>query len=136
MVISDDTGWRAFISFIQEYFSFEFMDLDKQYKNKIIEEVLLNNQEYITKEDVMAEDLCDRCGECCRTLHCPHFDYDTNLCPRHDNQLMNLCREYPWGGEFGIQPLTLNCRYQTRFFIKWFTLYFEKAMEIKEGNNE
>lgn len=136
MVLKKDEGWRLFVDFIQEYFSFEYTELSSTYKNEIIEQVLLNNQKYITKEEVMAQDFCDKCGKCCRDIHCPYFDYETNLCPRHDNQLMDLCREYPYSGEFGIQPLTLSCRYQSRFFINWFDNYFRKVVELKEEKNE
>lgn len=135
MVIDENSGWRAFISFIQEYFRFEFPELDEEYKNKTIEEILLHNNNYITKEEVMAEqDLCSKCGRCCRTLHCPYFDYDTNLCTRHNNQLMDICREYPYSGEYGIQPLSLNCGYQKKFFLRWFTKFFSKVVEMNEEN--
>lgn len=136
MAFTEDEGWRLFVNFIQEYFSFEYPELPKKYKDEIIKEVLLNNSKYITAEDVMSEDFCDKCGKCCRDIHCPYFDYETNLCPRHDNQLMDLCRTYPYSGEFGIQPLTLSCRYQSRFFINLFDKMFAKVIELKEGKND
>lgn len=136
MAITQYTGWRAFIDFMQEYFAHEFPELSRNYKNEVIETILLNNEQYITKEEIMAEqDLCSKCGRCCRTLHCPHFDYENNLCTRHDNQLMDICREYPWGGEYGVQPLSLNCGYQKKFFLRWFMTYFEKVIELKEVKN-
>lgn len=126
MVLDEDSGWRLFVSFVQEYFSFEFPELSKEYKNKVIKNILVNNQNYITKEEVMSnQDLCSKCGRCCETLHCPYFDEDQSLCSRHDNQLMDICREYPWSGDFGIQPLTLNCGYQKKFFLQWFYNYFK-----------
>jgi len=137
MVIDNDSGWRAFISFIQEYFRFEFPELDEQYKNKVIEQILLNNGNYITKEEVMRDqELCSKCGVCCRSLHCPYFDEQTNLCTRHDNQLMPICREYPYSGEYGIQPLSLNCGYQKKFFLQWFMRYFKKVLELKREKDD
>lgn len=126
------TSSKKFIEWFQEFYSHEFLMLPKESKNKIIEEVLLNNGQYITKEEVVHFDACNKCGRCCRNQHCLDFDKETNLCTRHDNPIHDLCIEYPWSGELGIMPLYLDCHYQVAFFVHFFDWYFQEIIKEDE----
>lgn len=127
------TSLEIFISWFKEYYRHEYFELPVDYKNFWIEEILKNNGQYITKEMVTDFDNCAQCGECCKNQRCPDWDSETKLCTRHDDPIHEFCREYPWGGEFGIAPLTLNCVYMTSFFVNFFNAFFEK--QIKNGEN-
>ena len=130
----EKTGTRATVSFFKEYYMHEFPQLSKEFKDDSIEYIIYNNVNIFTKEQVMNFDGCNQCGTCCRELHCEYHDNETNLCTRHDNQLMDLCRTYPWGGdEYGIYPVLLNCKYTTRLFKNFFDKYFQKAVEMQGG---
>ena len=118
-----------FISFFEEYYSHEFLDLPQDFKMHWIKEIIINNGAYLKKEDVLNFDGCIRCGRCCQSQHCLDWDPETKLCTRHDNPIDDLCIEYPWTGELGIAPLTLNCRYQVSYFISFFDDFFEKEVE-------
>lgn len=118
-----------FISFFEEYYSHEFLDLPQDFKMYWIKEIIINNGAYLKKEDVLNFDGCIRCGRCCQSQHCLDWDSETKLCTRHDNPIDDLCIEYPWTGELGIAPLTLNCRYQVSYFISFFDDFFEKEVE-------
>lgn len=118
-----------FISFFEEYYSHEFLDLPQDFKMYWIKEIIINNGAYLKKEDVLNFDGCIRCGRCCQSQHCLDWDPETKLCTRHDNPIDDLCVEYPWTGELGIAPLTLNCRYQVSYFISFFDDFFEKEVE-------
>ena len=120
-----------FINFFKEYYSHEFDWVEKKEKDYWIEKVLKNNSEYITKEEVMNFDGCIQCGNCCKSQHCPDWDSETKLCTRHDNPIHRFCKEYPWGGEYGIAPLTLNCRYQISFFIMFFDNFFRGVFDAQ-----
>ena len=111
-----DTGTQATISFFQEYYMHEFPELSKKFKDYSIEYIIKNNAQIFTKEYVMAYDGCVQCGLCCRDFKCPHHNPKTNLCTRHDDQIMDLCRTYPWSGDLGIYPVLINCRYTINFF--------------------
>lgn len=118
-----------FISFFEEYYSHEFLDLPQDFKMYWIKEIIINNGAYLKKEDVLNFDGCIRCGRCCQSQHCLDWDPETKLCTRHDNPIDDLCIEYPWTGELGIAPLSLNCRYQVSYFISFFDDFFEKEVE-------
>lgn len=120
---------NIFLDWFKEYYQFEFMELSEEFKNKTIEEILLNNFKYITKKQVIDFDGCTKCGRCCEQQHCLDYDKETKLCTRHDNPIDDLCKEYPWTGEFGIAPLTLNCPYQVAFFISFFDQYFQDYID-------
>ena len=121
-----------FLEWFKEYYHDEFPDIPNETKDQFIEEILLNNSEYITKYEVMDFDGCIRCGECCKLQHCSFWDEETKLCTRHDDPISYLCTEYPWGGDAGIAPLLLNCRYQVSFFI----FYLDRFFEILSKNRE
>ena len=131
----EKTGWRAFLSWTKEYYHHEFKQLDNKYKDSIIEEVLMNTSYYFSREDVLAENLCSKCGLCCRELHCVYHDYETHLCTRHDNQESKVCGIYPWDDDIGF-ILTLNCGYQKKYVIKFFNNFFTMVLKMKEGQNE
>lgn len=120
-----------FIDWFKEYYRHEFLNISRELKEEAIEEVLLNNAQYISKQEVLDFDGCIRCGECCKIQHCKLWDPKTKLCTNHDNQISFLCREYPWTGELGIAPLLLNCRYQVSFFIN----FFDKLFKILEEDD-
>lgn len=119
-----------FLNWFKEYYQFEFTNLSVEFKNHWIEEILTKNSKYITKKDVIDFDGCIKCGRCCEAQGCLDYDSETKLCTRHDNPIDNLCREYPWTGELGIAPLTLNCAYQVTFFLSFFDDFFQN---IEEG---
>lgn len=122
-----------FLQWFKEYYFHEFTELSIEFKNNWIEEILLNNQNYITKEMVMDFDGCVMCGRCCKSQGCLDYDEETKLCTRHDDPIHDVCKEYPWSGEFGIAPLLLNCRYQVSFFINFFDNFFEEKMKGVEN---
>lgn len=119
-----------FIDWFKEYYTYEFTELDKSFKDEQIEEVLLNNSKYITKEMVINHDGCVKCGICCSNQHCNYYDSNTKLCTIHDNPIHELCKTYPWTGEdLGIAPLTLNCEYQVSFFVWYLDNFFQEVIE-------
>lgn len=131
----ENTGWRAFIKWIKEWYRFEFTELPVEYKNQAIDLVLHNTENVFTREDVLAENLCVKCGLCCEEIGCIHHDKETHLCTRHDNQESDVCKLYPWDDDVGF-ILTLNCGYQKKFFIKYFDKLFTKALEMRENNGK
>lgn len=127
------TSLEIFIEWFKEYYTHEFLDIPKDFKDFWIEKILLNNGEYLKKEDVLNFDGCIKCGRCCENQHCLDWDRETRLCTRHDNPIHQLCKEYPWTGELGIAPLSLNCRYQTAYFISFFNDFFEEYRREKDA---
>lgn len=120
-----------FVKWFKEYYYHEFPNLSTDFKNKIIEEVIYNNQKYITLQMVLDADACTKCGRCCEGQHCLDYDKKTKLCTRHDDPIHEFCINYPWGSEeFGIAPVTLNCQYMVKVFIQYFDDYFAN---LKEG---
>lgn len=124
------SSFSAFLQWFKDYYANEYLDIDREFKNKCIEEVLSNNAKYITKQMVLNFDGCSMCGCCCVNQYCPHVDTN-GLCTRHDNPISEMCKEYPWGGDMGIAPLLLYCDYQVRFFIQYFNELFDEI--LKEG---
>ena len=124
-----ETSYQKFIKWFCEFYTHEFPMLSKDWKDEVIQEVLTHNNKYITKEEVINFDACNKCGRCCRNQRCPDFDSETNLCTRHDNPIADVCREYPWSGDLGIMPLYLDCHYQVSFFVNYFDNFFKKAVE-------
>lgn len=133
----ENTGWRAFIKWFKEWYSFEFMELSQDFKNQSIDLVLHNTHNIFTTEDVLAENLCTKCGLCCEEIGCIYYDKETHLCTRHDNQISEVCGLYPWDEDIGF-ILTLNCGYQKKFFINYFDSLFKKAIEmgVEDGEKE
>lgn len=129
MDFESTTSNQKFIWWFQEFYSHEFLNISKEFKDNKIYEILSNNAKYITKEEVMNFNACIKCGNCCRNQHCLDFDSETNLCTRHDNPIHDLCIEYPWTGELGIMPLYLDCHYQLAFFVHFFDEYFKEVEE-------
>lgn len=126
------TSLDLFVQWFQEYYSHEFPEYSRDFKNYWIEKIILNNGDYIEKEFVERHDFCDRCGQCCMDQfnECEYFDKETKLCKVHDNQPWSICKDYPYGAADLIGPLTLNCKYMVRIFIEYldsfFTLYKEE----------
>lgn len=127
----EKTGWRAFISFMKEYYHHEFKELDNDYKDKMIEEVLINNKDFFNREDVLSENLCTKCGLCCREIGCVYHDRKTNLCTRHNNQESKVCSTYPWDDDVGF-ILSLNCGYQKRYVIGFFDRFFKTVVNMRD----
>lgn len=123
------SSFSLFLDWFIEYYQFEFEELSIDFKKKYIEKVLSNNGEYITKEQVMEFDGCVKCGRCCREQGCLDYDNKTKLCTRHDDPISHLCKEYPWTGDLGITPLTLDCRYQVSFFVSFFDNFFQFCID-------
>ena len=130
-----DTGWRAFISWVKEWYHYEFPELSNEYKDEVIDYVLKNNEKVFTKQMVLSENLCDKCGRCCEEILCPYYDKETHLCTRHDNQESKVCYLYPWDDEVGF-ILTLNCGYQKNFVLKYFNDFFKRAIEMRCNNGK
>ena len=116
---------QLFCTWFKEYYSHEFPNLSTDFKNNTIEEVIYNNQKYISKQMVLDIDACNQCGRCCEGQRCLDYDEETKLCKRHDNPIHEFCINYPWGSEeFGIAPVTLNCNYMVKVFLAYFDDYF------------
>lgn len=128
----ENSGWRLFLRYFQDFYTYEFEELSKEYKDEVIEYVLMNNSEVFNRADVLKENLCVKCGRCCRELDCPYLDDKTNLCTIHDNPEAKVCKEYPWDDEIGF-ALTLNCGYQKRFVKKYLDNYFTTAIKLMRG---
>lgn len=123
---------QMFIDWFKEYYSHEYPKLSQEEKDYWIEEILMNQTQYITKSDVKQFDGCVMCGRCCRNQRCPHV-LENGLCERHDNPIDQLCIDYPWtGDDLGIAPLTINCKFQVSFFIDFFDIFFKETSEDKE----
>lgn len=131
----EHTGWRAFISWVKEWYHYEFTELSNEYKDNAIEYILRNNADIFTKEMVLAENLCEKCGRCCEEIGCPHYHQDIHLCSRHNNQESEICRLYPWDNDVGF-ILTLNCGYQKKFVLKYFDIFFQKAIDMRCNDGE
>ncbi len=132
MTFEPKTSSQKFIWWFQEFYSHEFLSLSKEFKNDKIHEILSNNAQYITKEEVMNFDACNMCGRCCEAQGCLDFDIITKQCTRHENPIHELCKEYPWTGEMGIAPLLLDCHYQVAFFVNFFDKYFQKIIDEED----
>ena len=80
---------------------------------------------------------CCQCGYCCRTMHCPDFDENTNLCTSHDEQRWVICQTAPFGDpDFGLLlNLGINCTYLTAFLVDYLNKVFDKAMEMKSNES-
>lgn len=130
----EKTGWRFFRKQMVEYYTYEFKELPIEYKEKAIDYVIENNAQIFTREFVLAENLCHRCGLCCKEIGCPDLDRETNLCTKHNNQNTEMCYEYPWS-DVGL-VLTYNCGYQRDIFIRYMDMYFKKSIELMRGKNE
>ena len=124
---------KRFIKWFQDYYRNEYTEIPSDIKDEWIEEIVMNNNQYITKEMVMENNFCSKCGECCRSQRCPHVS-PNGLCAIHDKPISFMCEEYPWGGDLGIAPLVLNCDYQVIFFVQFFDNFFDKM--LKEGSYE
>lgn len=131
----EDSGWRLFISYFKEFYHYEFEELSNEYKDRVIEHILINNKDIFSREDVLKENLCSKCGLCCRELVCPHLDTETNLCTIHDNPESPICKIYPWDDDTGF-ILTLNCGYQKKYCHKFFDQYFTMALKLGDKNGK
>ena len=133
----ENTGWRLFQKQMKEWYHHEFKELSDEYKDSAIEYVIEHKAEIFTREFVLAENLCHRCGICCVEIGCPDFDKETKLCTKHQNQNTLMCYEYPWSDVGMI--FSYNCGYQRDIFHKYMDLYFSKAVEMmrcEDGNEE
>ena len=126
------TGWRLFRDQMKEWYKFEFKELSEEYKNNAIDYVIEHNAEIFTREFVLSENLCFRCGQCCIQIGCPDFNHETKLCTKHNNQNSMMCYEYPWSDVSLV--FDYNCGYQREIFKKYMDLYFSKVVEMI--NNE
>ena len=131
----EESGWRLFVNYFKEFYHLEFEELSNQYKDKVIEEILVNNSKYFNREDVLKENLCSKCGMCCRELLCPYLDDETNLCTIHDNPESPVCSIYPWDDDIGF-ILTLNCGYQKKYCHQFFDKYFTTVLSMRENNDQ
>ena len=124
----ENTGWRLFRDQMKEWYKYEFKELSEEYKNDAIEYVIEHNAEIFTRDFVLSENLCHKCGICCTEIGCVDFDKETKLCTKHNNQNTEMCHEYPWS-DVGL-VFTYNCGYQRDIFKKYMDLYFSKAIEM------
>lgn len=130
----ENSGWRLFIQYFKDFYHLEFEELSNQYKDEVIEHILINNKDIFSKDDVLKENLCVKCGICCKELLCPYLDIKTNLCTIHDNPESKVCKEYPWSDDVGF-ALTLNCGYQKRYVHQFLDNYFETAIKLMREKN-
>ena len=123
---------EIFIEWFKEYYLHEYKELSTEFKNKIIEDVIENNGDYISKDFVLDNsDMCDQCGLCCLSQfqNCEYFNSVTHLCEAHDDQPWEICKLYPYGPLGLIGPLTINCMYQVRLFIKFLNEVFTEEID-------
>lgn len=125
---------NLFVEWFKEYYYHEFPEYSTEFKNFWIEKIIMNNGDYISKDFVKKNDFCDRCGKCCidQFSNCEYFDKETKLCLVHDNQPWSVCGDYPYGAADLIGPLTLNCKYMIRIFIKYLDSFFASYEEEDE----
>ena len=124
----ENTGWRFFRKQMVEYYRYEFKQLSLEYKTQAIDYVIEHNAEIFTRDFVLAENLCHKCGICCQEIGCVDFNPETKLCTKHNDQNTEMCSEYPWS-EVGL-VLTYNCGYQRDIFIRYMNMYFEKTLQM------
>ena len=130
----ENSGWRLFLQYFKDFYHLEFEELSNNYKDEVIEHILINNKDIFSKDDVLKENLCVKCGICCKELLCPYLDIKTNLCTIHDNPESKVCKEYPWSDDVGF-ALTLNCGYQKRYVHQFLDNYFETAIKLMREKN-
>ena len=130
----ENSGWRLFQKWFQEYYRNEYPQLPPDYINNAVAYVIEHNNEIFTRNFVLEENLCGLCGLCCREIGCVHLNQHTNRCTRFGNREAIICDEYPYTDGVGM-VFTLNCLYVKRIFKKYMDLYFTKAIEMMRGNN-
>jgi len=132
----ENRGWRLFQKQMIEWYTYEFKELSTEYKAEAIKYVIENNARIFTRAFVTSENLCHRCGICCKEIGCPDFNPETRLCTKHDNQNSPICGDYPWS-DVGM-TFDYNCGYQRDIFRKYMDLYFTKSIELmkNEGSDE
>lgn len=124
-----NSGWRLFLSEMQQWYKYEFMELSEDWKNETIEYVIKNNVKIFNREDVLKENLCTCCGLCCKEIGCTDWDPKTKLCTVHNNQNSKICSDYPWDDDVGF-VFTLNCGYQRQYIKKYLDELFTKAVKM------
>lgn len=124
-----NSGWRLFLSEMQQWYKYEFMELSEDWKNETIEYVIKNNVKIFNREDVLKENLCTCCGLCCKEIGCADWDPKTKLCTVHNNQNSKICSDYPWDDDVGF-VFTLNCGYQRQYIKKYLDELFTKAVKM------
>lgn len=131
----ENSGWRLFIDYFKQFYHFEFEELPNDFKDESIEYILTNQTDVFDKEDVLKENLCSKCGLCCRELQCPYLDESTNLCTIHDNPESPICSIYPWDDTTGF-ILTLNCGYQKKYVHQFLDRYFTMVLKMRDNNGK
>lgn len=129
----ENSGWRLALKYYKDFYHLEFPELSNEWKDEMIEYVLMNNVDVFTRDEVLSKNYCVKCGLCCRELQCHYLDRDTNLCTIHDNPESPICKEYPWDNDVGF-VLTINCGYQKRFLHQYFNKVFKKAIEMQKDD--
>lgn len=131
----ENSGWRLALQYYKDFYHLEYPELSDEWKDDAIEFILLNNKDVFSREDVLKENLCTKCGLCCKELQCPYLDITTNLCTIHDNPESKVCSEYPWDDDIGF-VLTINCGYQKRFIHQFLNIFFETKIKMGETNGK
>lgn len=123
---------------LKNFYKYEFLQLKENYKNKMIDYVLDNNKDIFSAEDITSEDLCIKCGTCCRSMRCENFNPETNLCTQHNDDRWVICQTAPYGDpDFGLMlHFGIDCEYLTNFLIKYFNKVFSKAEELNNVKNK
>jgi hypothetical protein len=95
-------------------------------------DVVLNRapDSYFSYEDIQDHpEMCSRCGKCCATLGCRHFNGKT--CDGYDSRY-DACREFPFydlNNETGIM-LDVECDFALRLAENVLDEDFERNMEL------
>ena len=131
----ENSGWRLFIDYFKQFYHFEFEELSNEFKDESIEYILTNQTDVFDRADVLKENLCSKCGLCCRELQCPYLDNETNLCTIHDNPESPICSIYPWDDTTGF-ILTLNCGYQKKYVHQFLDRYFTTVLKMRDNNGK
>lgn len=130
--------WRHLISWLKDYYIFEYTDIDPNFKNEMIDYIVTHNADVFTKEDVMSFDGCIQCGLCCKQMDCPHWDSDTKLCTTHDDLPWEICKTAPYGDpDFGLMlNFGVDCSYLLSFLINYLNNVFEQKRKMEANNGE
>ena len=125
-------NWRQLVEWLKNYYIFEDPHIDSEFKNSMIDYIVEHNAEVFTEEDVTSFDGCIKCGLCCKTMKCPQWDPDTQLCTTHDNLPWTICRTAPYGDpDYGLMlNFGVDCSYLLSFLINYLNTLFDQKRKM------
>ena len=109
----------------------KYESLGEDYIREVVKEIIMNNHDLFSKEEVLSYkngNACKRCGRCCERQFCNKYNPMTKLCSDHENR-PQICRDFPYG-EFTIF-LDSYCGYITDFFFDKVEYFLAKKVSLK-----